>query len=76
MHQHGPALAQSRGHDEVGPHGGGGLGQGPPRDCAKTRLPLLPFMVVDRNVYTGQNPASSGRLAERLVADLDPAAQR
>jgi putative intracellular protease/amidase len=37
----------------------------------KARLPLLPFVVVDRNLYTGQNPTSSKRLAKRLVADLD-----
>ncbi|AFM20114.1 putative intracellular protease/amidase (plasmid) [Mycolicibacterium chubuense NBB4] len=28
-------------------------------------------VVVDRNLYTGQNPASSQPLAEKLVADLD-----
>jgi putative intracellular protease/amidase len=37
----------------------------------KARLPLLPFVVVDRNLYSGQNPTSSERLAKRLVADLD-----
>ncbi|MGW1537764.1 type 1 glutamine amidotransferase domain-containing protein [Streptomyces aureus] len=37
---------------------------------AKARLPLRPFVVVDRNLYTGQNPASSERLAERLVSDV------
>ncbi|PKW04982.1 Putative intracellular protease/amidase [Streptomyces sp. 1222.5] len=43
-------------------------------DYVKARLPLLPFVVVDRNVYTGQNPTSSERLAKRLVADTaDPA---
>ncbi|MGX2995028.1 type 1 glutamine amidotransferase domain-containing protein [Streptomyces sp. JNUCC 64] len=35
----------------------------------KSRLPLRPFVVVDRGLYTGQNPASSERLARRLVAD-------
>ncbi|MEV6211802.1 type 1 glutamine amidotransferase domain-containing protein [Kitasatospora sp. NPDC051914] len=45
-------------------------------EYAKARLPLLPFMVVDRNVYTGQNPASSERLAEQLVADMNPAMYR
>lgn len=35
----------------------------------KGRIPLAPFVVVDRNLYTGQNPASSARLAERLLAD-------
>ncbi|MFI8236969.1 type 1 glutamine amidotransferase domain-containing protein [Streptomyces sp. NPDC085866] len=39
-------------------------------DYLKARLPLLPFLVVDRNLYTGQNPTSSERLAKRLVADL------
>lgn len=39
-------------------------------DYVKARLPLLPFVVVDRNLYTGQNPTSSERLAKRLVADL------
>lgn len=38
-------------------------------DYVKGRIPLMPFIAVDRNVYTGQNPASSARLAERLVAD-------
>ncbi|MGW6488016.1 type 1 glutamine amidotransferase domain-containing protein [Streptomyces sp. NPDC055056] len=37
----------------------------------KARLPLRPFVVVDRNLYTGQNPPSSERLAERLVADVN-----
>lgn len=36
----------------------------------KGTLPLRPFVVVDRNLYTGQNPASSEQLAQRLVADL------
>jgi putative intracellular protease/amidase len=35
----------------------------------KGRLPLRPFIVVDRNLYTGQNPASSAMLARKLVAD-------
>ncbi|MFG2266550.1 type 1 glutamine amidotransferase domain-containing protein [Streptomyces sp. NPDC048720] len=39
-------------------------------DYVKARLPLLPFVVVDRNLYTGQNPTSSERLAKRLVTDL------
>ncbi|MCH5671490.1 type 1 glutamine amidotransferase domain-containing protein [Streptomyces gilvus] len=39
-------------------------------DYVKGRLPLRPFVVVDRNVYTGQNPQSSEKLAERLVADV------
>jgi putative intracellular protease/amidase len=42
-------------------------------DYVKAPLPLLPFVVVDRNLYTGQNPTSSERLAKRLVGDLaDP----
>ncbi|MEU8140182.1 type 1 glutamine amidotransferase domain-containing protein, partial [Streptodolium elevatio] len=36
----------------------------------KSRLPLRPFVVIDRNLYTGQNPASSEQLAKRLVADV------
>jgi len=40
---------------------------------SKARLPLLPYVVVDRNLYTGQNPPSSERLAERLVADMEAA---
>ncbi|MFF0384366.1 type 1 glutamine amidotransferase domain-containing protein [Streptomyces sp. NPDC004286] len=39
-------------------------------DYGKARLPLLPYVVVDRNLYTGQNPVSSERLAKRLVSDL------
>lgn len=39
-------------------------------EYSKAMLPLRPHVVVDRNVYTGQNPQSSGKLAERLVADL------
>ena len=38
-------------------------------DYVKARLPLLPFVVVDGNLYTGQNPTSSERLANRIVAD-------
>lgn len=33
-------------------------------------LPLRPFVVVDRNLYTGQNPQSADELANRLVADI------
>ncbi|MEV7025820.1 type 1 glutamine amidotransferase domain-containing protein [Kitasatospora sp. NPDC093558] len=33
----------------------------------KARLPLLPFTTADRNLLTGQNPASSARLANRLL---------
>ncbi|MCW2855533.1 MAG: hypothetical protein JWR52_1148 [Marmoricola sp.] len=35
----------------------------------KGKVPLAPFMTVDRNLYTAQNPASSAKLARRLVAD-------
>ena len=35
----------------------------------KGRLPLRPYLVVDGNLYTGQNPASSAMLAHKLVAD-------
>jgi putative intracellular protease/amidase len=35
----------------------------------KGRLPLRPFLQVDRNLYTGQNPASSAMLAHKLVTD-------
>ena len=37
---------------------------------SKGRLPLRPYTVIDRNLYTGQNPQSSEKLASRLVADL------
>jgi putative intracellular protease/amidase len=36
---------------------------------SKGRLPLRPYLVVDRNLYTGQNPASSAMLAHKLVTD-------
>ena len=36
---------------------------------SKGRFPLRPYIVVDRNLYTGQNPASSAMLAHRLVTD-------
>ena len=39
-------------------------------EYSKGLLPLLPYVVVDRNVYTGQNPQSSEKLAERLIEDL------
>jgi putative intracellular protease/amidase len=42
-------------------------------EYVKARLPLRPFVVVDRNLYTGQNPPSSERLAEQLVADVTAA---
>lgn len=31
-------------------------------------IPLTPYVVVDRNLYTGQNPMSSAKLAARLIA--------
>ncbi|MFJ4827130.1 type 1 glutamine amidotransferase domain-containing protein [Streptomyces bacillaris] len=42
---------------------------------SKGRLPLRPYVVVDRNLYTGQNPASSERLARRIVADVGATAE-
>ncbi|WP_431970444.1 type 1 glutamine amidotransferase domain-containing protein [Nocardia sp. bgisy134] len=39
-------------------------------EYSKARIPLRPYIVVDRNLYTGQNPQSSEKLAERLVADV------
>ena len=36
-------------------------------------FPLRPHIVVDGNLYTGQNPQSSEKLAERLVADVSAA---
>lgn len=39
-------------------------------DYQKARLPLRPFVVVDDNLYTGQNPQSSEKLATLLVAQL------
>lgn len=36
----------------------------------KGRIPLRPYVVQDRNVYTGQNPLSARALARRLVTDL------
>ncbi|MGW6246332.1 type 1 glutamine amidotransferase domain-containing protein [Streptomyces roseolus] len=44
-------------------------------EYSKARLPLRPYVVVDRNVYTGQNPPSSEHLATRLVADVNAAAK-
>ena len=38
-------------------------------DLPKRPLPLRPYLVVDRNLYTGHNPASSAMLAHKLVAD-------
>lgn len=34
--------------------------------------PWAPYTVVDRNLYTGQNPASSGPLAEEMLKALHP----
>lgn len=39
-------------------------------EYSKGRIPLRPYTVVDRNLYTGQNPQSSEELAARLVADV------
>lgn len=36
----------------------------------KNKLPYMSKVVVDRNLYSGQNPQSSVALAERLVEDL------
>lgn len=36
----------------------------------KAPEPWAPYVTVDGNLYTGQNPASSRELAERLVKDL------
>lgn len=36
----------------------------------KGLLPLRPYVVVDGNLYTGQNPQSADALAERLLTDL------
>ena len=36
---------------------------------AKAGFRLRPYLVVDRNLYTGQNPASSKMLAHKLVTD-------
>ncbi|MFI8195202.1 type 1 glutamine amidotransferase domain-containing protein [Streptomyces sp. NPDC085942] len=45
-------------------------------EYSKARLPLRPYVVVDRNLYTGQNPPSSERLAHRIVADVNATAAR
>ncbi|NHN57302.1 type 1 glutamine amidotransferase domain-containing protein [Calidifontibacter sp. DB0510] len=39
-------------------------------DYSKARVPLRPYVVVDGNLYSGQNPQSSHQLATRLVRDL------
>jgi putative intracellular protease/amidase len=40
-------------------------------DYSKGRLPLRPYVVVDRNLYTGQNPQSSEDLANRLINEVN-----
>ncbi|MFF2083997.1 type 1 glutamine amidotransferase domain-containing protein [Nocardia sp. NPDC058176] len=40
-------------------------------DYSKGRIPLRPYVVVDGNLYTGQNPQSSHELAGRLIADVN-----
>lgn len=42
-------------------------------DYSKARLPLRPHVVVDRNLYTGQNPFSSEKLAEKILGDVNAA---
>ena len=37
---------------------------------SKARVPLRPHVVVDANLYTGQNPQSSEKLAEQLIEDI------
>ncbi|MFF3071207.1 hypothetical protein ACFVSN_01525 [Kitasatospora sp. NPDC057904] len=44
-------------------------------DYVKARLPLLPFTVADRNLHTGQNPASSARLARQLIEAVESPAR-
>lgn len=39
----------------------------------KAALPMRPHVVVDGNLYTGQNPASAQPLAEQLIEDLGAA---
>ena len=39
-------------------------------EYTKAAEPAAPYVAVDGNLYTGQNPASSQELAERLVKDL------
>lgn len=41
-------------------------------EYSKALIPLRPYIVVDRNLYTGQNPQSSEKLAQRLLADVEP----
>jgi putative intracellular protease/amidase len=44
-------------------------------EYSKALLPLKPHVVVDRNLYTGQNPFSSEDLARRIVDDVTGAAR-
>ncbi|WP_313813405.1 hypothetical protein [Glutamicibacter sp.] len=37
---------------------------------SKGLIPLRPHVVVDGNLYTGQNPQSSAKLAEALIAKI------
>lgn len=39
-------------------------------EYTKAPEPAAPYVAIDGNLYTGQNPASSQELAERLVNDL------
>ena len=43
-------------------------------EYSKALIPLRPYIVVDRNLYTGQNPQSSEKLAQRLIADVGSSA--
>ncbi|OXM49387.1 type 1 glutamine amidotransferase domain-containing protein [Amycolatopsis thailandensis] len=43
-------------------------------EYSKGLIPLRPHVVVDRNLYTGQNPQSSKDLASRLLADVGSSA--
>ncbi|MFD6397337.1 type 1 glutamine amidotransferase domain-containing protein [Nocardia sp. NPDC060249] len=42
-------------------------------DYSKALIPLRPHIVVDGNLYTGQNPQSSEELADRLITDVGAA---
>lgn len=44
-------------------------------DYDKALLPFRPYVVRDENLYTGQNPQSSKKLAEALVAALSSAGE-
>lgn len=37
---------------------------------SKARVPLRPHVVVDDNLYTGQNPQSSEKLAGQIIEDI------